>query len=124
MPFFVDATRAPAVLRITIVDEWPSVEEQHVWRKTAIESGILAKDTRALIDLRSLRRFPMYAEMTRVVESAIRDGGWPLQRAYLATPGLPYGIARQIQLLVADRITIEIFTDEQSAEDWLTGQPR
>lgn len=61
MPFFVDATRAPAVLRITIVDEWPSVEEQHVWRKTAIESGILAKDTRALIDLRSLKRFPMYA---------------------------------------------------------------
>jgi hypothetical protein len=124
MPFFIDSTHAPALLRITLGETWPTVDEQRVWRVKMIDEGLLTAQTRALIDMRPLKQFPHYEEMTMVIASAVRDGGWPLYRAYLAMPGMQFGIARQFQLMAPPTVTLQVFTDEVAAEQWLTGSGR
>ena len=120
MPFVVDASRAPLSLRITFGDEWPSLEEQQVWRHDAVKKGILSPTTRALIDVRPLKQLPNFSDLSAMVSSAMKDGGWPLSRAYLTTPGLHFGVARQLQMMVPQGISVEVFTDERAAENWLT----
>ena len=125
MPFFVDSTRAPTILRITFADEWPALKEQQAWRTATVKAGLLTATTRALIDVRPLKIFPKFADLDQMVSDAIRDGGWPLFRAYLTTPGMHFGVARQLQMMVPQSISIEVFTDEQAAENWLaTSSPR
>lgn len=119
MPFFVDSTRAPASLRITFADAWPTLDEQRAWRAASVKVGILTPVTRALIDMRALKNLPKFAELNEIVIAAVKDGGWPLNRAYLTNTGMQFAVARQFQMMVPESISIEVFTDEQAAESWL-----
>jgi hypothetical protein len=119
MPFFVDSTRSPAILRITLTDTWPTADEQREWRTASVKAGILTPTTRALIDIRALKHFPEFAELNRLAGAAIKDGGWPLQRAYLTAPGIQFAVARQFQMMVPESISISVYTDESAAEEWL-----
>lgn len=109
------------MLRITLGDEWPSLDEQRVWRAASIKAGYLTAATRALIDVRALKTFPKFAELNQIIAAAIRDGGLPLHRAYLATEGLQFGVARQIQMLAPESMAVQVFTDQREAEAWLAG---
>lgn len=120
MPFSVDSTLAPAILRITLSEDWPSREEQRVWRLTSMKSGLLTPTTKVLIDARPLKRFPHFHEMDAVIAAAVSEGSLPLYRAYLASPGIQFGIFRQFQLMAPKHITVEVFTELQEAEHWLT----
>ena len=119
MSFSVDSTRAPAILRITLIDDWPTVDEQRTWRAASVTAGILTPATRALIDIRRLANFTKLDDLSEMVSAAVKDAGWPLRRAYLASAGMQFAVARQFQMMVPESISVEVFTDEVAAENWL-----
>jgi hypothetical protein len=119
MAIQVDATGAPRILRLTIGESWPGLEEQRSWRQSMIESGQITAETRALIDVRSLTQLPKYEELQGILNGIMRDGGWPLQRAFLTSTVAQFGVARQLQLMAPPTISVEVFNDLNEAEAWL-----
>jgi len=119
MAFQVDATGAPRIVRMTLGEDWPGLAEQRAWRLSMIESGKITAQTRALIDVRGLARLPNYEDLQEILSGIIRDGGWPLQRAFLTSTAAQFGVARQLQLMAPQTLTVEVFTDPNEAEAWL-----
>ncbi len=74
----------------------------------------------ALIDLRAVDpdRAPSY-ECIRKCSSVALVSPPVRRRAYVALPGVLFGVARMIQALAPDSAAIEVFTDEGEALSWL-----
>jgi len=119
MPIDVDLTEAPAFIRITLRGEWPTLEEQRDARLRLINSGELTAATRALIDFRQLASTANYSDVEQIIQSAMKDGGWPLFRAYLVGSAVQFGLVRQMKSLAPANVEIEIFTNEEEAHVWL-----
>lgn len=120
MPIHVDTTDAPEFIRITLRGAWPTIDEQREARQRVIAAGLLTATTRALIDLRELSSTAAHNEVEKIIASAMKDGGWPLFRAYLVGSAVQFGLVRQMKALApASLVEIEIFTDEQEALVWL-----
>src|SRR5262245_47626489 len=83
MPIEIDASEAPTFIRITLHGEWPTLDEQREARLRMINTGQLTDKTRALIDFRQLSSTAPYSEVEQMIRSAMKDGGWPLFRAYV-----------------------------------------
>jgi len=119
MPIDVDLTEAPAFIRITLRGEWPTLEEQRDARLRLINSGELTAATRALIDFRQLASTANYSDVEQIIQSAMKDGGWPLFRAYLVGSAVQFGLVRQMKSLAPANVEIDIFTNEEEAHVWL-----
>jgi hypothetical protein len=119
MPIDVDTADAPTFLRITLRGEWPTLDEQRDARLRAIENGYLTATTRALIDFRELSSTANYSDVEKIVQSAMKDGGWPLFRAYVVGSAVQFGLVRQMKSLAPSTVEIEIFTNEEEAHVWL-----
>ena len=118
MPVHSDTELAPEILFLRLSDPWPTLEEQQLLRKQLIANGHLTEATRALIDLRSVTT-PQYHEAAQIVAAAMKDGGLPRQRAYLAGSAVQFGFSRQLQSLAPPGTLIEVFTSEIEAIMWL-----
>lgn len=119
MALTVDASDAPRILRLTIEDEWPRPDEQSTWRKTMIAGGKITAETRTLIDIRGMTQLPKYEELQDIIAGIVRDGGWPLHRAFLTATSAQFGVARQLQLMAPQSLSVEVFDDVNEAEAWL-----
>ena len=119
MPIEVDTTDAPAFIRITLHGQWPSLEEQRDARLRLINTGQLTEKTRALIDFRQLASTAQYSEVEQIIRAAMKDGGWPLFRAYIVGSAVQFGLVRQMKTLAPPSVEIEIFTNEEEAQVWL-----
>jgi hypothetical protein len=119
MAIAIDTSDAPAFIRITLTGEWPTLEEQSVARQRAIDNGELTAETRALIDFRGLASTAPYAEVEKIIASAMKAGGWPLFRAYVVGSAVQFGLVRHMKALAPPPVEIEVFTDEQEAQIWL-----
>jgi hypothetical protein len=49
----------------------------------------------------------------------MKDGGWPLFRAYLVGSAVQFGLVRQMKSLAPPSVELEIFTNEDEAQAWL-----
>ena len=119
MPIDLDTSEAPSFIRVTLRGEWPTIEEQREARLQAMAAGHLTADTRALLDFRGLATTAGYSEVEPMIAAAMKDGGWPLFRAYVVGTGIQFGLVRQMKALAPPHIEIEVFTDEQEAQMWL-----
>jgi hypothetical protein len=119
MPIAIDTSEAPSFIRITVTGEWPTLEEQRDARQRAIDHGHLTADTRALIDFRGLSSTVPYTEVAKIIESAMKAGGWPLFRAYVVGSAVQFGLVRHLKALAPPHVEIEVFTDEQEAQVWV-----
>lgn len=119
MPIDLDVTDAPAFVRITLRGEWPTLEEQRDVRRTLIADGHLTAETRALIDFRLLASTAGYSDVEEIIASAMKDGGWPLFRAYVVGSAVQFGLVRQMKALAPATVELEIFTSEEEAHVWL-----
>ena len=119
MPIEIDTSEAPTFIRITLHGEWPTLDEQREARLRLMNTGQLTGQTRALIDFRQLATTAPYSEVEKMVRAAMRDGGWPLFRAYIVGSAVQYGLVRQMKSLAPPSIEIEIFTNEEEAQVWL-----
>jgi hypothetical protein len=119
MPIEIDTSEAPTFIRITLHGEWPSLGEQREARLRLINTGQLTEKTRALIDFRQLASTAQYSEVEQIIRSALKDGGWPLYRAYLVGSAVQFGLVRQMKALAPSQVKLEIFTNEEDAQVWL-----
>ena len=118
MPVQVDTARAPQRLVLTVTDPWPAIDEFSSLRQSLIKSGHLNELSRALIDMRHANP-PNYHDANAIVAAAIKDGAWPLSRAYLVGSAVQFGFARQLQSLAPRQMEVQIFTSEDEALRWL-----
>ena len=119
MPIEVDASEAPGFIRFTLRGEWPTLDEQRDVRMRLMNAGQLTGKTRALIDFRALSSTAQYSDVERIVQSAMKDGGWPLHRAYVVGSAVQFGLVRQMKSLAPATVELEIFTNEEEAHVWL-----
>lgn len=119
MPIEIDTSEAPTFIRITLHGEWPSLDEQRDARLRLMNTGQLTEKTRALIDFRQLSTTAQYSEVDKIVRAAMKDGGWPLYRAYVVGSAVQFGLVRQMKTLAPPTVEIEIFTNEDEAHVWL-----
>jgi hypothetical protein len=119
MPIDVDTSEAPSFIRITLRGEWPTLEEQRDARQEMMKSGDLTAETRALIDFRQLASTAGYSDVESIIASAMKDGGWPLFRAYVVGSAVQFGLVRQMKALAPSTVELEIFTSEEEAHVWL-----
>jgi hypothetical protein len=119
MPIEIDASQAPAFVRITLHGDWPTLDEQRDARLRLINTGQLTETTRALIDFRHLASTAPYSDVEQIVRAAMKDGGWPLFRAYLVGSAVQFGLVRQMKSLAPPSVDLEIFTNEDEAQAWL-----
>jgi hypothetical protein len=119
MPIAVDTSEAPSFLRITLTGEWPTLDQQREVRQRLLATGELTSTTRALLDFRNLTSTAPYTEVEKIIESAMKDGGWPLFRAYVVGSAVQFGLVRQMKAVAPSHVEIEVFTDEQEAHVWL-----
>ena len=119
MPIVVDASEAPAFIRITLRGEWPTLDEQRDVRLRLMNAGQLTDKTRALIDFRDLSSTAQYSDVERIIQAAMKDGGWPLYRAYVVGSAVQFGLVRQMKSLAPATVELEIFTNEEEAHVWL-----
>lgn len=75
-----------------------------------------------MIDARGLTRIPKYEAVQQVLADIVRDGGWPLYRAFLTATAAQFGAARQLQLMAPASLTVEVFSDPDEAEVWLAAE--
>jgi hypothetical protein len=119
MPIDIDTSEAPSFIRITLRGEWPTLDAQRDARHKAIAAGHLTAETRALIDFRQLATTAKYSEVETIVSAAMKDGGWPLFRAYVVGSAVQFGLVRQMKALAPPTVALEIFTSEEEAHVWL-----
>jgi len=119
MPIDVETSEAPTFIRITLRGEWPTLDEQRDVRQRLIKAGQLTAATRALIDFRDLSSTANYTEVEKIIQSAMKDGGWPLFRAYVVGSAVQFGLVRQMKALAPKHVELEIFTNEEEAHVWL-----
>lgn len=119
MPIDIDTSEAPAFIRITLHGEWPTIDEQREARLRLMNTGQLTEKTRALIDFRDLTSTAQYSDVERIIQSAMKDGGWPLFRAYVVGSAVQFGLVRQMKSLAPPNVELEIFTNEEEAQVWL-----
>ena len=119
MPIDLDTSEAPSFIRITLRGEWPTLEEQRAARLDAMSAGHLTDETRALIDFRGLATTASYSDVEKIITAAMKDGGWPLYRAYVVGSAVQFGLVRQMKALAPPHVEIEVFTDENEAQIWL-----
>ena len=119
MPIDIDSSEAPAFLRITLRGEWPTLDAQREVRLRLINTGQLTPATRALIDLREVATTAAYSDVEEMIASAMKDGGWPLFRAYVVGSAVQFGLVRQMKSLAPPTVELEIFTNEEEAQVWL-----
>lgn len=115
----IDATDAPAFVRITLRGEWPTIDEQRDVRERAMAAGQLTDKTRALFDFRDLSSIANYTEVDKMIAAAMKAGGLPLYRAYVVGSAVQFGLVRQMKALAPSPIELEIFTNEEDALLWL-----
>jgi hypothetical protein len=120
VPISCDLDDAPRSIRLTVTGNWPSIAELGAIRQQLISTGLLTEKTKGLFDLRMVASVPMYSQVAEIVGAAMRQGGLPLQRAYLVGTSVQYGLVRQMQALAPPQISIEIFTHEMEALEWLS----
>jgi hypothetical protein len=72
-----------------------------------------------LIDFRQLASTAGYSDVERIIASAMKDGGWPLFRAYVVGSAVQFGLVRQMKALAPSTVELEIFTSEEEAHVWL-----
>jgi hypothetical protein len=119
MPIDIDTSEAPSFIRITLRGDWPTLEEQRDARHQLIAAGDLIAETRALIDFRPLATTAAYSEVATIIASAMKDGGWPLVRAYVVGSAVQFGLVRQMKALAPATVQLEVFTSEEEAHVWL-----
>jgi hypothetical protein len=119
MPIEIDTTEAPTFIRITLHGEWPSLDEQRDARLRLMNTGQLTDKTRALIDFRQLTSTAPYSDVEKIIRSAVKDGSWPLFRAYVVGSAVQFGLVRQMKTLAPPQVELEIFTNEEEAQVWL-----
>lgn len=119
MPIDVDTAEAPTFIRITLRGEWPTLDEQRDVRQQLMKTGQLTAATRALIDFRELSSTANYTDVEKIIQSAMKDGGWPLFRAYVVGSAVQFGLVRQMKALAPATVELEIFTSEEEAHVWL-----
>jgi hypothetical protein len=119
MPIVLDTTEAPTFIRITLHGDWPTLDEQRQVRQQLMAAGELTAETRALIDFRQLATTAGYSEVEQIIAAAMKDGGWPLFRAYVVGSAVQFGLVRQMKALAPPMVELEIFTSEEEAHVWL-----
>ena len=119
MPIACETSGAPATLKLTVTGVWPSIEEVGRLRRELIDAGRLNETTRALFDITNVESIPDYETARPIIAAAMKDNGWPLQRAYLVASSVQYGFVRQLQALAPPSIQLEIFFKETDAMRWL-----
>ena len=119
MPIELDTSDAPSFIRITLRGQWPTLDEQREARLQAMQAGHLTADTRALIDFRERATTANYSDVEKIIAAALKDGGWPLYRAYVVGSAVQFGLVRQMKALAPPHVEIEVFTDENEAQIWL-----
>jgi hypothetical protein len=119
MPIDLDTSEAPSFIRVTLRGEWPTIDAQREARLRAIEAGHLTAETRALFDFRALETTAKHSEVEAMISAAMKDGGWPLYRAYVVGSAVQFGLVRQMKALAPSHVELEVFTDEQEAHVWL-----
>jgi len=122
MPIACDTSGAPATLKLTVTGEWPGIEDKGRIRRELIDAGQLDATTRALFDISNVENIPDYETARPIVAAAMKDKGWPLQRAYLVASSVQYGFVRQLQSLAPPTVTIQIFFKDADAMRWLRGE--
>jgi hypothetical protein len=119
MPIDTDTSEAPAFIRITLRGDWPTLAAQRDARQQLIAGGHLTAATRALIDFRQLVTTAGYSDVEAIIAAAMKDGGWPLFRAYVVGSAVQFGLVRQMKALAPATVELEIFTSEEEAHVWL-----
>jgi hypothetical protein len=120
VPISCDVDDAPRSIRLIVSGEWPPITELAAVRQQLISAGHLTDQTKALFDIRMVASIPPYSQVKDMVEAAMKQGGLPLQRAYLVGAAVQHGVVRQMQALAPPQIRIEIFTNEAEAVSWLS----
>ena len=120
MPISCDVDEAPRAIRLVVTGEWPPINELAALRQHLIETGHLTAQTRALFDIRMVTSVPPYSQVKEMVGAAMKQGGLPLRRAYLIGAAVQHGIVRQMQALAPPQVSVEIFTNEAEAAQWLS----
>jgi pyridoxal/pyridoxine/pyridoxamine kinase len=119
MPIDLDTSEAPSFIRVTLRGAFPTLDQQRETRLRAISAGYLTAETRALFDFRELTTTANHPEVETMIAAAMKDGGWPLYRAYVVGSAVQFGLVRQMKALAPAVVELEVFTDEQEAQMWL-----
>lgn len=114
----VDVSHAPKYLVFSVKGEWPAAAEQARMHQRLHAAGHFTDQTRALVDLRGAE-IPKYPQAEQSVNTAVRNDAWPEKCAFLIGSVVQYGFSRQLQALAPLGTTIEIFSDEAKALQWL-----
>ena len=119
---------AAGVLRVTVVGDWPTLQEQKAARQALLDTGTISPETPTLIDLRGAieQRAPDFASVRAAIELAINQGTATVKRAFLTSTPTQRSTARMILELgsvVVRGANIAVFTNEGKAIAWLLGRP-
>lgn len=118
MPVDVDVSHAPQYLVFTVTGAWPDSRAQQEMHRQLHAGGHLTTSTRALIDLRHAD-IPRYQQAEETANTGTRNAAWPSRCAFVIGSVVQYGFSRQLQALAPGEATVEIFTDEHKALEWL-----
>jgi predicted NBD/HSP70 family sugar kinase len=123
MPVTLDTDEAPALLSCTLHGAWPTVAEQRELRRQLHERGHLTRQSRVLVDIRTVESLPKFDDADAAMLAAGKHvSSLPARVAFLIRPGAVYGIGRMLQSLSPSGLQTELFEDEAAARDWLKAE--
>lgn len=116
MPFDLDTTEAPALLKVRCYGTFPRPSEQETTRQDLIDKGLLTEGTVSLLDCRDVDA-PDAMTLMQTIAAAVRAGK-PRRRAFLLNPGKHLHLLQQFQEAVP-WMSAAAFIDEREAIEWL-----